>query len=46
MAAQIVGGDAVFAAQDGGHVEVPDRQIAKKAVQHHNVGTHADRDVM
>ena len=46
MAAEIVGGNAVLAAQDGGHVEMPDRQIAKKAVQHHDVGAHADRDVM
>ena len=46
VAAQIVGGDAVFAAQDGRHVEMPDGQIAKEAVQHHDVGPHADRDVM
>ena len=46
MAAQIVSGDAVFAAQDGGHIKMPDRQIAQKAVQHHDVGPHADRNVM
>ena len=46
MAAQIVGSDAVLAAQDGRHVEVPDRQITKESVQHHHVWAHADRDVM
>jgi hypothetical protein len=46
VAAEVVGGDAVLAAQDGRHVEMPDRQIAEEAVQHHNIGAHADRDVM
>ena len=36
----------MVAPQDGSHVEMPDRQIAKEAVQHHNVGPRADSDVM
>jgi hypothetical protein len=46
VAAEVVGGDAVLAAQDGRHVEVPDGQIAEEAVQHDNIGARADSDVM
>jgi hypothetical protein len=46
VAAQVVGSDAVLAAQDGRHVEVPDRQIAQEAVQHDDVRAHAYSDVM
>ena len=46
VAAEVIGGDAVLAAQDGRHVEVPDGQIAEEAVQHDDIGAHADSDVM
>ena len=46
VAAEVIGSDAVLAAQDGRHVEVPDGQIAEEAMQHHHVGAHADSDVM
>ena len=46
VAAEVVGGDPILAAQDGRHVEVPDGQIAEEAMEHNYIRAHADRDVM